>query len=106
MPFLRGSKDWDNIERKTFADMSSLPARTYKEQTIRENRSFVVNDNKSKRRSGTEEEFTRNHELLTELASRWRAAEEEKVEAGKAKRGGVVRRMSKMSSSALTKIFP
>ncbi|XP_065195364.1 uncharacterized protein LOC135826691 [Sycon ciliatum] len=87
--FGRGSKDWDEIAesmRKTFGDMRGLTARTCKERTIREIRSFVVNDNKSKRRSGTEEEFTRKDELLTELASRWRAAEDEKVEAGKAKK--------------------
>eukprot|EP00117_Sycon_ciliatum_P041426 scpid102872/ scgid30301/ len=87
--FVTGSKDWDEIAetmRKTFGDMRGLAARTCKERTIREIRSFVVNDNKSKRRSGTEEEFTRKDELLTKLSSRWRAAEEEKVKAGKAKK--------------------
>ena len=89
--FGRGTmKLWDDVAekvRKAFpTDMAGLRGRTCRERTIREIKAYVVNNNKARRKSGTEEEYTRKDELLAELSVRYQAAEDEKRDAGCAKK--------------------
>lgn len=81
---------WEEVAtrvEKTFPqEMAGLTGRTCRDRVIQEIRMFVANDNKCKRRSGSEEEFTRKDELLEELATRFQAVSSERETASAAKK--------------------
>lgn len=88
--FQRGSANaWEEVAetmRKTFPELGPVSGRTCQDRTLREVKFFSANDNKCRRRSGTEEQFTQKDELLTELAVRLRDAETAKTTSTQAKK--------------------
>ena len=73
-----GMKDWEEAAdslRKTFPELKGLTGRTVRDRTLREIKQFKANDNKSRRKSGVEEEYQQKDGLLGELASRLEATE-------------------------------
>ena len=88
-PFARASPTWEEVAANLSDNcdrLRGITARAAKERTVTPIKSYITDDNKLKKMSGTDEQYTEKQSLLEDLRQRYEEREDLKVKTAAAKK--------------------